>query len=321
MPFRAISPRPTLCETGARPDGLGAKMRLTCPNCGAQYEVPEDVIPDEGRDVQCSNCGFTWFQTPDGPAEPAAEVAPDAAPQEEPEPEPEPVGDAGTPVAPDEDSAPARAAEPEPQTAPQPSPEASEAAPGQPETPRRRLDPEVEGLLREEAERETRARAADSQPLETQPDLGLEETRAEDDAERRSRAAREHMSRIRGEDAGESEAARRSSRGSLLPDIDEINSSLRSGGDTAREPAPEPEPIDQPEAPPARSGFARGFAIALLLGVVAIVLYANADRIAEALPSFAPLLDAYVAAMDAARGWAAETITALLVWLDGLAGE
>ncbi|KUP91835.1 zinc-ribbon domain-containing protein [Tritonibacter horizontis] len=37
-------------------------MRLICPNCGAQYEVPEDVIPAEGRDVQCSNCGDTWFQ-------------------------------------------------------------------------------------------------------------------------------------------------------------------------------------------------------------------------------------------------------------------
>ena len=43
-------------------------MRLTCPNCGAQYEVPAEVIPESGRDVQCSNCGDTWFQThPDHP--------------------------------------------------------------------------------------------------------------------------------------------------------------------------------------------------------------------------------------------------------------
>ncbi len=50
-------------------------MRLICPNCGAQYEVPDDVIPAEGRDVQCSNCGDTWFQShPD--ARPVAE--PDA---------------------------------------------------------------------------------------------------------------------------------------------------------------------------------------------------------------------------------------------------
>ena len=44
-------------------------MRLTCPNCGAQYEVPAEVIPETGRDVQCSDCGTTWFQHhPDHPA-------------------------------------------------------------------------------------------------------------------------------------------------------------------------------------------------------------------------------------------------------------
>ena len=39
-------------------------MRLICPNCGAQYEVPDDVIPSGGRDVQCSNCGHTWLESP-----------------------------------------------------------------------------------------------------------------------------------------------------------------------------------------------------------------------------------------------------------------
>jgi|GEM_PF-2410973 len=37
-------------------------MRLICPSCVAQYEIDEDVIPSEGRDVQCANCGHTWFQ-------------------------------------------------------------------------------------------------------------------------------------------------------------------------------------------------------------------------------------------------------------------
>jgi predicted Zn finger-like uncharacterized protein len=37
-------------------------MRLVCPNCEAKYEVPEDAIPDTGRDVQCANCGHAWFQ-------------------------------------------------------------------------------------------------------------------------------------------------------------------------------------------------------------------------------------------------------------------
>lgn len=37
-------------------------MRLICPNCVAQYEVDEGIIPPEGRDVQCANCGHNWFQ-------------------------------------------------------------------------------------------------------------------------------------------------------------------------------------------------------------------------------------------------------------------
>ena len=38
-------------------------MRLVCPNCGAQYDIANDAIPEGGRDVQCSSCAHTWFQT------------------------------------------------------------------------------------------------------------------------------------------------------------------------------------------------------------------------------------------------------------------
>ena len=37
-------------------------MRLICPSCRAQYEVDDDAIPAEGRDVQCGSCSTTWFQ-------------------------------------------------------------------------------------------------------------------------------------------------------------------------------------------------------------------------------------------------------------------
>ncbi len=36
-------------------------MRLTCPNCGAEYEVPEGMIPPGGKHVQCTNCHTRWF--------------------------------------------------------------------------------------------------------------------------------------------------------------------------------------------------------------------------------------------------------------------
>jgi predicted Zn finger-like uncharacterized protein len=40
---------------------IEASVRLLCPKCDAEYEIPNDVIPAEGRDVQCSACQETWF--------------------------------------------------------------------------------------------------------------------------------------------------------------------------------------------------------------------------------------------------------------------
>lgn len=37
-------------------------MRLICPNCGSQYEIDDALVPDSGRDVECSKCGQVWFQ-------------------------------------------------------------------------------------------------------------------------------------------------------------------------------------------------------------------------------------------------------------------
>lgn len=39
-------------------------MRLVCPNCGSRYEVDESLFPEEGREVQCSNCEEVWVQYP-----------------------------------------------------------------------------------------------------------------------------------------------------------------------------------------------------------------------------------------------------------------
>ncbi|ADO41753.1 zinc-ribbon domain-containing protein [Ketogulonicigenium vulgare] len=36
-------------------------MRLVCPNCGATYQVAGDLIPADGRDVECSACGHGWL--------------------------------------------------------------------------------------------------------------------------------------------------------------------------------------------------------------------------------------------------------------------
>lgn len=271
-------------------------MRLICPNCGAQYEVPDEVIPVAGRDVQCSNCGHTWFQTREGPEEPAPPAA-------EPKPAVAPPASDEPPAA---EGAPEPSAEaPEPEVASDAFAETPKSADDtEATTPRPRLDPEVAEVLREEAERESRARAAESQPLESQPDLGLDDggPQAASDMENDARGPARNSER---------------SRGSLLPDIDEINRGLRPAQAEA-EPVSEPEP--SPDAPERRSGFSRGFALALLLGVVMVALYSQAGRIAAAVPALAPLLEAYVSALDALRLWAYDSITALLVWIEGLGG-
>ncbi|MHA3976391.1 zinc-ribbon domain-containing protein [Halovulum sp. GXIMD14794] len=40
-------------------------MRLVCPNCSSQYEVDASLFPEEGREVQCSNCEEVWVQYPE----------------------------------------------------------------------------------------------------------------------------------------------------------------------------------------------------------------------------------------------------------------
>ena len=79
-------------------------MRLICPNCSAQYEIDVTLIPDEGRDVQCSNCGHTWFELP--PALSDASEAETVLPEpEEESPAPPPDDDLD-----DDDDGPSNAA-------------------------------------------------------------------------------------------------------------------------------------------------------------------------------------------------------------------
>ncbi|MBT8154872.1 zinc-ribbon domain-containing protein [Epibacterium ulvae] len=310
-------------------------MRLTCPNCGAQYEVPDDVIPDEGRDVQCSDCGTTWFQA--GAAgveatitEPVVEVASDATEVEEQAPEGDDAFDA--PDAddnPQEDysTAPDEVAEEKVEEtfeevaaekdaedfAPEEEPaddlaeededledDEPEPAP-QPERARQRgLDTSVADILREEAKREAALRAAEATGLETQPDLGLESP-SPDDTEQRAQQTRERMARLRGEDPDSPEEDYSGSRRGLLPDIEEINSSLRGGYEV---PAAAAQGLTYDEAPQRRrSGFLRGFTIAILIAVAAAMVYQNSATLAVYVPEAEPLLQSYVDWVNETRVW------------------
>lgn len=332
-------------------------MRLICPNCSAQYEIDASLIPDEGRDVQCSNCGHTWFELPpappafaDAPApeetpeEPIAEPAvagtetgsadieasePEAAETYEPEPEPEAVASAEPEQKRDEEPEPqdtvpatgddtdeehpstaaraiAAASEDVEKDTSEVDPFAAAAAAGANLQRRRPADQAALDILREEAELElSQRRATPTAGLETQTDMQFDEVRKRDTT---SRALRARMAREATEEAGKKgkpkaqdrrvrslddgyEAPRRD----LLPDIDEINSSLK-----ARKGRVEAAPADEEQQ---RRGFRAGFLLMVTIAVLMMIAYAWAPAIAGAVPSLEGALLVYVDLANGARDW------------------
>ena len=295
---------------GTMPIRQGENMRLICPNCGAQYEVPTEVIPTEGRDVQCSACSNTWFQ--DHPDHDHGLADEGDAPSVEP-------------VAPPPPDAP-RVATPEPEPEEQPDP--IEEPQSMPKVAKRELDPHVSELLREEAEFEAAARAAEhGAPLESQPDLGLDAV-AEDEGARRAREARERMARMRGEPvpaqvAVATATAAAGSRRDLLPDIEEINSTLRSSGERRR-PAEAADADLRGTAPRMERkgrGFRRSFLTVTLLAAIAIAAYVYGPRISAMVPAAEPAVAQYTAAVEGARNWLGTSVEKSLGWLDKMASE
>ena len=156
---------------------------------------------------------------------------------------------------------------------------------------RRELDPGVAQILREEAERETAARRG-FQPSEDEddpvpvPPASQPPPRAEPEYRSEPTPVTTHP------DSGRD----------LLPNIDEINSSLRSSSDRPPPPEDLPSPAESAEVA-WRRGFRLGFGTVLLIAVILALVYAQAPRIAEAVPSLAPALETYVAQVDTARFW------------------
>lgn len=274
-------------------------MRLICPNCGAQYEVPDDVIPEAGRDVQCSNCGHTWFERP-GASEAAERGETLPPPVKEPAPE-----------APAEEAAPEPA--PETETPQKTEPAAQEA--GTPQRSRKELDPGIASILREEAARERAQREAEAETgLQSQPDLGLVAPVSTDD--QRTEEARRRKARLRGEAALPTASASDGGRKDLLPDIDEINSSLRSSSERGE------AQRDRPAAPVARkSGFRRGFYTVLLIAVAATLVYLYTPQISAKYPQAAPWLDQYVEAVNVLRLWLDSKMQDAMDWINAARGN
>lgn len=280
-------------------------MRLICPNCKAEYEVDASVIPAEGRDVQCSNCGHLWFEQPKRAPAPglAAEDAPDrpaAAPPEAVAAPADPDTAWETTAATEADDAhldwpgaeqdePERAS-PAPEPAPEPDPTPGAA--------RREIDESVLGILREEAERERRVRLRETtaETFIEQPDLGLEPAR------------RPPAPRPQPTPHPERDAVLQRARAESLPDIAGITSTLSASEDRAEKAVP-PRQADPSER---RRGFRRGFLSVLLFAGLGVGAYVWAPEIAGLTPSLEGPMQAYVGWVDSARLWIDETVPAAL---------
>ena len=296
-------------------------MRLVCPNCDAEYEVDDAAIPKGGRDVQCSNCGHAWFQVhPEVEAAQEAEAdlyeAPAGAIATNPQPAPVPAAApvSRIPTAPLADGPP-----PSPPEAATEEESAEDAAAPAQAPQQRTLDETVLAVLREEAEREAKARRAETaaQPvIETQTEMPL----ANDPGGLASAVRR--IARLRSGDEPEPAPMpppAPKTRGQMLPAIEEINSTLRA---TSERTGDEDSAVlgAMEDAAPRSGGFRRGFTTLVVVAVVIVVLYLLAPVIAAKVPALAGVAAAYVAAVDVARVWLDVHLRALISTLRGFAG-
>lgn len=247
------------------------QMRLTCPHCEAQYEVDESVIPEGGRDVQCSNCGTTWLQLSAAELRTAELAQQVAAP------------DGGSEDWSREEEAAAAVVASLSNT----DSEKPESAPK-----RRTLDDAVLNVLREEAEREKQARQAEGTSLETQGDLGLVPPQLP--------TVSPQEAEVEERDVPEAAVVSRAARRELLPDIEEINSTLRATSERGAEAAS----YDAPESlRQRRNGFRKGFLSSLGVMILLLLPYIFADSLATRFPTTATALTRYSAGIDSLRIW------------------
>lgn len=254
-------------------------MRLTCPNCKAQYEVEESVIPEGGRDVQCSACGHTWYQYPLSVAlQMRADEIDDAASEG-------------------------------------PGPQAATTGQGEAQ---RRLDRSVMDLLREEAERELRERRGDG---------GVSGAGSRNENGRSVRPARPHRPAREAEDntapaetvpaeGADDASADRPSRRNLLPDIEELSSTLEPRRDKGRsagttESAGGDDPSDE------RRGLLRGLSLVVIIVGVLLALYLLAPVLAAQVPALEDSMAGYVALVDSLRARVTQWMAQLIATMSG----
>ncbi len=288
-------------------------MRLICPKCGAQYEVADDAIPPGGRDVQCSNCQTSWFQT-EKPSVPARDTLQLATPQQS-----EPASSGGIaddaaeagPPATEEPSAPEQVADETGSAPTEPEPEAPAPEPA-PQPQRRPLDDAVANILREEASLSAAASAPAPSPTPAAVAKPPATEAAKPPAPVGADETRQRIALVTAEEGGTRTGTPKQSKPAAsapsesaeeahlrtVPSINEINATLR-----ARAQAYDTSGLTETEKEEAvqRKGFRRGFFWVLILFAILILPYVFADQITENLPQTSEFMASYVMMVDQLR--------------------
>ena len=295
-------------------------MRLTCPNCGTEYEVPGDLIPEDGKHVQCSGCHTRWFVRGGETALLSEEQIIHRLESWSPRPvgvptAPPPETATVTEVAAEAESAPEIEARKKAELAPDPGEE-----PQAPPEPAPEPEQETEPAAVPEPDR---AAPAPSEP-DLKPDLTSEpapKAKPEPDTPRRS-APRPASPRPL---TAEPEATTDD-----LPEtfIWEHHDGPKPVTPSWREPAGGAQNVPRPgqqarpsqrlelprattaaapvfdDPPPTRSRFWRGVTVSLLLAGLTLAAYVWRDGVTIRWPVFEPALNALAGWIDAAREWA-----------------
>ncbi|WP_289040148.1 zinc-ribbon domain-containing protein [uncultured Aliiroseovarius sp.] len=293
-------------------------MRLVCPNCGAQYEVDDRVMPETGRDVQCSNCGHAWFQLP--PSAKAEKVeengisTPSPFDDIEDTSDDEPAEGGVEAETHDAPPVPEESVTPDEELADDETSDVDNGNDAPAVMPARQLDDNVRSILHEEAERERSAREEDREALETQTDLGLDEAPGptEDEAARDTATGQSGDGSDNGDD--QPLAPDEMKGRNVLPDIEEINSTLDAPDGQAAVATPEPDT----DATPGTTGFRRGFILVIVIACLLAILYIFAPVIAERVPALEPFLEQFVDLADRVRIGVEETMSAAVEKMQGL---
>jgi hypothetical protein len=199
--------------------------------------------------------------------------------------------------------------------------EAAPEAPPATAPPKQELDETVLAVLREEAAREAEARRIEAQrdgarradaegQLQVQPDLGVETSPPAALSPTQRRLA---MLKGKDPDAPPPEPPKPAARRDLLPDVEEINSTLQPS-DSGYDPDAE---VDKLPDLTRRGGFRSGFFLMILLMVIAAAVYLSAPKLVAQFPALEGTLTAYVAMIDSLRLWLNDLVNSATNALNG----